>query len=115
MLLTIAHENDGHLSINCTVVHNSFFNMIIVVYYSIFVAQVFFTKLSSSSSSTRFSLYAAGLSETDLILKGLEFLDVFCQAIDILLIVWSYATYFQHNEMLQFWAEILPISWPNNN
>jgi hypothetical protein len=74
--------------------------MIIVVYYSIFVAQVFFTTLSSSSS-THFSFYT-DRSETGLVLKGLKFLAVSSQAIGILLIVWSYATYFQHNEMMQF-------------
>jgi hypothetical protein len=35
MLLTVSHENNEHLSINCTDVHTSYLNIIIVVYYHI--------------------------------------------------------------------------------
>jgi hypothetical protein len=43
------------------------------------------------------------------ILEVLEFLALSYRVMDILLNFRSYATYFQHNEMMQFSAEVLPV------
>jgi hypothetical protein len=55
------------------------------------------------------------VSETSVVLKELQCIALSSRVMAILVNFRSYTMYFQHNEMLRFSPEILPISQPYNN